>query len=168
MQCGNPFEEHTVARHRIVDPRQGHEESEQAAEHRDDHDPREDMAARWPEQTLARLRRERLAGGHALQRDEIEKHRARNDVDHGHDRHAEGERPGQRTRRITRFARELADFPPAAEGEKRSHEPRGQRHRKGIRAGALGHEGHEVRPASRMQCQRQHRNEGKSAELEGG
>src|SRR6266446_3660854 len=39
MDSGNGLEKHPVVRHRVVDARQRHEQPEQAAEHRDDHDP---------------------------------------------------------------------------------------------------------------------------------
>ena len=68
MHDPNRLEEHAVPRHRVIDPRQGHEQSQQAAEHRDDHDGRKYASPRRAEQRLTRLRGERFARCHAVER----------------------------------------------------------------------------------------------------
>ena len=118
------------------------------------------------EQRLSCLRRERLARGYALERHEIQKYGAGENVDRGHREDAERERSRHRPRRILCLAAELGDLPPPTEREETADHRRSEGARERIRSWPLRNEGHEVRPIARLECEGKDSDECQRADLQ--
>src|SRR5687767_1102240 len=121
------FEEHSVARHRIIDSWRSHQIRDKRTCDGNDDDRREDTAADRPEHNLAGLGSECLVVRHPARMDQIEKYRARQDIDRRDGEYADHESARQIAFGVFDLTGYTRNFPPSGEREKRPDNTTGKR-----------------------------------------
>ena len=157
-----------VQGHRVIDPGRHHDGSGEASENAGNDDGGEQQSARRAENARAGLGHESLVGSDTLNRHDVDKRRTQKNIHECYAQDSEPQGAGQIALGVANFACDLADVPPASEGEEGRHEARAERAEQRLGPRTLPDEGQEVAPVSRAGSEGPEGQQPDNSELENG